>query len=187
MQVNDQFRDFLKTNESLFSQVTTYFQERLQLELSYSKEMERLSRKFPTDITPREGSPDTRKTAEDAVLDLLEYHQVCCSEKTHFIDSLQKLTETLTNAKKNQEVYVKQLRDQVKPVAKYHHELSTISVPKAKSVYYKKADNETTDASKQYKIQKEVEALEHAYKVGIVHLEDARQQLEVVRKQSKAV
>jgi hypothetical protein len=112
-------------------------------------------------------------------------------------DEVNKLYVSVMAKKKEEEVIWKSIRDNVKPLIKYYHELSRNSVPKSKANYYKKADQEKEiiDSGTQikvwkilkqlYKVSAETSALEHAYRTGVAHLENARQHLSNARELSR--
>ena len=84
-----------------------------------------------------------------------------------------------------------QLKDTVKPLARYHLDLVTNGVPKSKQLYFKKCEIEKEmlkkNSDKVYQAGKEVEESEHAYRKNIVHLEDARKQLYEMRSHATVV
>jgi hypothetical protein len=118
----------------------------------------------------------------------MEYHSIHTLDHSRLVATLQKITNDLQIAKRFQEGYTKQLKESVKPFATYYHDLATNGIPKTKAIYYKKASQEQGEqGSKLYKIQKDVEQSEHAYRIGIVHLELAREQLELARQHTAQV
>jgi hypothetical protein len=116
---------------------------------------------------------------------MMEYHSVYLADHSRLRATLAKIHTDLSNAKKFQDVYLKKLKDEVKPLARYHQDLLMNGIPKSKQLYYKKSEIEREmiekNSDKIYKAGKEVEQSEHAYRTGIVHLENARRQLFLMR------
>ncbi|KAI8894680.1 Rho GTPase activation protein [Globomyces pollinis-pini] len=181
--IYESFKMLVNEEEAEFAQILSYFQERLLIENHYSKEMDRLSKKFA-----QMGGRQTR-TINNSIISLLDETLNCTTEQGKVRIQLIKAIDLLFALKKQQDVTLRQMKDHVKPIAKSHSDLLSLSIPKSKQLYYKKAEMEIANignSEKLYKISKDVGGLEHAYREGIIHLEESRLQVMAAREVQKA-
>ncbi|KAJ3273457.1 hypothetical protein HDV01_004377 [Terramyces sp. JEL0728] len=181
--IYDSIKQFFSGDEARYNRICSYLSDRLTIEYNYSKEMEKMSKKYMTSDVGFE------KTIDKVITKFAEYDSIVGSEHDKFRSYLNLSLEELTILKKNQDIVLKQIKENIKPVARYHLELASTGIPKSKSNYIKKVEQEkenidTKNSSKIYKLGKDVAAAgrqsltkEHAYRVGITHLEEARLQL----------
>ncbi|KAJ3319757.1 hypothetical protein HDV06_005958 [Boothiomyces sp. JEL0866] len=174
--IYESVKQYFSADETRYNRICSYLSDRLTIEYSYSKEMEKLSKKYMNSDAGFE------KTIDKVITKFAEYDSIVCSEHDKFRSYLNLSLEELTILKKNQDIVLKQLKDNIKPVARYHLDLASTGIPKSKANYIKKVEQEkentdTKNSSKIYKLGKDVAAAEHAYRVGITHLEEARLQL----------
>ncbi|KAJ3256784.1 hypothetical protein HK103_005158 [Boothiomyces macroporosus] len=172
--IYESVKQFFNVDEGRYNRICNYLSDRLSIEYNYSKEMEKLSKKYMNSDSAYE------KTVDKVITKFAEYDSIVCSEHDKFRSYLNISLEELSILKKNQDIVFKQLKDNIKPVARYHLELASTGIPKSKSNYLKKVEQEkenteTKNSSKIYKLSKDVAAA--GLLVGITHLEEARLQL----------
>ncbi|KAJ2999861.1 hypothetical protein HDV02_001639 [Globomyces sp. JEL0801] len=164
--------------EAEFAQILSYFQERfvtdsctlfkfdyrLLIENHYSKEMDRLSKKFA-----QMGGRQSR-TINNSIISLLDETLNCTTEQGKVRIQLIKAIDLLFALKKQQDVTLRQMKDHVKPIAKSHSDLLSLSIPKSKQLYYKKAEMEIANignSEKESRLQvmaaREVQKAQYGY------------------------
>lgn len=182
-QAYESFRNLVANQEQEFGAVVNFFQEKLALEQNYGKETEKLNKRYAFLTIPNSKSSfDCMKVLQD-LLNLQNF------EHSKLRLNLQHAVQELTELKKIEDATIKSMKDLVKPVAKHYAELLTVSVPKAKQNFFKKAEIEKEKeksepgvaSQKVYKISKDIDAMEHIYRSTIVLLEETRHELTTVK------
>jgi hypothetical protein len=113
------------------------------------------------------------------------------SDRIRLSETLTKVTVDLKTAKHKQDAYLYNLKAAIKPISRHYNEIVMSGLPKMKVAYEKKkAEKETIDIKNGqalYKVQDEIDKLEHVYRVGIVELESTRKQLQDLRTHASKV
>jgi hypothetical protein len=181
-QAYELFRTLTANQEEEFGAVVNFFQEKLALEQNYGKESEKLNKRYAFLTLPNSKSSFDCMTAFQGLLNLQNF------EHSRLRLNLQQTVQELLELKKIEDANIKSIKEVVKPIAKHYTELLTVSIPKAKQNYFKKAELEKEKeklevgaSQKVYKISKDIDAMEHIYRSSVVLLEETRNELAVAK------